>query len=108
MLTCLGGENISSVALESMLLTHPDILEVAVVAIPDEKFHERPKAYITVKDGREVTSQDVIHWAKYKSSISKFMVPAEVEVIDELPKTSTGKTQKVVLREWTKKGRVKR
>jgi acyl-coenzyme A synthetase/AMP-(fatty) acid ligase len=86
-----------------MLLTHPDILEVAVVAIPDEKFGERPKAYITVRDGRNLTGPDVVDWAKHKSNISKFMVPAEVEVIDVLPKTSTGKTQKMVLREMARK-----
>jgi len=100
-----GGENISSVALESMLATHPDILEVAVVAIPDKQWGERPKAYITVKEGRAVNEADVIDWAKHKSSISRFMVPAEVEVLDELPKTSTGKTKKVELRERARSGR---
>jgi acyl-coenzyme A synthetase/AMP-(fatty) acid ligase len=88
-----------------MLATHPDILEVAVVAITDKRWGERPKAYVTVKEGRQVRGQDVIDWAKHESSISKFMVPAEVEVIDELPKTSTGKTKKVVLREWAKTGK---
>ena len=90
-----------------MLATHPDILEVAVVAITDKQWGERPKAYITVKDGRTVSGQDIIDWAKHKSNISKFMVPAEVEVLDELPKTSTGKTKKVVLREWAKNGKRK-
>jgi acyl-coenzyme A synthetase/AMP-(fatty) acid ligase len=90
-----------------MLATHPDILEVAVVAITDKQWGERPKAYVTVKEGRQVHGQDVIDWAKHESSISKFMVPAEVEVIDELPKTSTGKTKKVVLREWAKTGKKK-
>jgi acyl-coenzyme A synthetase/AMP-(fatty) acid ligase len=86
-----------------MLATHPDILEVAVVAITDEKWGERPKAYITVKEGRGVDGKQVIGWAKHKSSISKFMVPAEVEVLEELPKTSTGKTKKVELRERARK-----
>jgi acyl-coenzyme A synthetase/AMP-(fatty) acid ligase len=90
-----------------MLATHPDILEVAVIAIADKQWGERPKAYITVKDGRHVKGQDIIDWAKHKSNISKFMVPAEVEVIDELPKTSTGKTKKTVLREWAKTGKKK-
>ncbi|KAF1996521.1 acetyl-CoA synthetase-like protein [Amniculicola lignicola CBS 123094] len=97
-----GGENISSVALESMLATHPSILEVGVVAVADSHWGERPKAYVTVKDGENLKGEDVIDWAKHKSDISKFMVPREVEVIRELPKTSTGKMKKNVLREWAK------
>ena len=101
----IGGENISSVALESMIITHPDILEAAIVAIKDEKWGERPKAYITVKEGKSLKGGDVIQWARDNSNISRFMVPAEVEVMKELPKTSTGKVQKNVLREWAKKGK---
>ena len=97
-----GGENISSVSLESMLAEHPDILEVGVVAVSDSHWGERPKAFITVKEGKKVQGSEVIEWAKRSSEISKFMVPREVEVIDELPKTSTGKVQKNVLRERVK------
>ncbi|MCJ1399531.1 hypothetical protein MMC11_002733 [Xylographa trunciseda] len=97
-----GGENISSVALESMLATHPDILEAAVVAIADSHWGERPKAFITVQSGKELRGEDVIEWAKHMSGISRFMVPREVEVVDELPKTSTGKLKKNVLRQWAK------
>ncbi|RYP15204.1 hypothetical protein DL765_005843 [Monosporascus sp. GIB2] len=100
-----GGENISSVALESMLVEHPDVLEAGVVAVPDSHWGERPKAYVTVKEGKTLDPQDLITWAKKQSAISKFMVPREVEVIRELPKTSTGKIQKTVLREWAKSGR---
>ncbi|TDZ27099.1 putative acyl-activating enzyme 1 [Colletotrichum spinosum] len=100
-----GGENISSVALESMLVQHPDLLEAAVVAIPDSHWGERPKAYVTVKEGRSLQASDLISWAKHQSNISKFMVPREVEVVEELPKTSTGKVKKNVLREWAKHGR---
>ncbi|KAJ9134428.1 AMP-binding domain protein [Pleurostoma richardsiae] len=99
-----GGENISSVALESMLVEHPDVLEAGVVAVPDSHWGERPKAYITVKEGKSLAGQDVIDWAKHQSSISKFMVPREVELVKELPKTSTGKIKKNVLREWAKHG----
>ncbi|OCL15271.1 acetyl-CoA synthetase-like protein, partial [Glonium stellatum] len=99
-----GGENISSVALESMLVTHPDILEAGVVAVPDSHWGERPKAFITVKPGHQLKGEDVVDWAKHKSDISKFMVPREVEIVDELPKTSTGKVKKNVLREWAKGG----
>ncbi|KXH30740.1 AMP-binding enzyme [Colletotrichum simmondsii] len=97
-----GGENISSVALEGMLVQHPDLLEAAVVAVPDSHWGERPKAYVTVKEGKSLKGEDLISWAKHQSNISKFMVPREVEVVDELPKTSTGKLKKNVLREWAK------
>ncbi|GKT73258.1 AMP-binding enzyme [Colletotrichum tofieldiae] len=97
-----GGENISSVALEGMLVQHPDLLEAAVVAVPDSHWGERPKAYVTVKQGKTLKGEDLISWAKHQSNISKFMVPREVEVVDELPKTSTGKLKKNVLREWAK------
>ncbi|OAQ70246.1 AMP-binding domain-containing protein [Pochonia chlamydosporia 170] len=99
-----GGENISSVALESMLVQHPDILEAGVVAVPDDHWGETPKAYVTVKEGKTVRGEDVISWAKHQSNISKFMVPKEVEVVKELPKTSTGKIKKNDLRDWAKKG----
>lgn len=88
-----------------MLVQHPDLLEAAVVAVPDSHWGERPKAYVTVKSGRSLTPEDLISWAKHQSNISKFMVPREVEVVQELPKTSTGKLKKNVLREWAKGGR---
>ncbi|KAI0022066.1 2-succinylbenzoate-CoA ligase [Xylariomycetidae sp. FL0641] len=100
-----GGENISSLALESMLVKHPDVLEAGVVAVSDEQWGERPKAYVTARADRVPDGQAVISWAKDQSSISRYMVPREVEVVAELPKTSTGKIQKNVLREWAKKGR---
>ncbi|KAK3333900.1 hypothetical protein B0T19DRAFT_140462 [Cercophora scortea] len=100
-----GGENISSVALESMLVEHPDVLEAGVVAVPDSHWGERPKAYITVKEtSKHLNPLDVIDWAKHQSAISKFMVPREVEIVKELPKTSTGKIKKTVLRQWAKTG----
>ena len=107
-LRLIGGENISSVALESMLVEHPAILEAGVVAVPDSHWGERPKAYVTVKGGVQQTEllrgSEVIEWARTHSAISKFMVPREVEIVRELPKTSTGKIKKNELREWAKKG----
>jgi acyl-coenzyme A synthetase/AMP-(fatty) acid ligase len=85
-----------------MLVHHPDVLEAGVVAVPDSHWGERPKAFITVKEGKDLKGQDLIEWAKHKSDISKFMVPREVEVVKELPKTSTGKLKKNVLRAWAK------
>lgn len=87
-----------------MLVEHPDVLEAGVVAVPDSHWGERPKAYLTIKEGKTLTGQEVIDWAKHQSAISKFMVPREVEIVKELPKTSTGKIKKNVLREWAKKG----
>jgi acyl-coenzyme A synthetase/AMP-(fatty) acid ligase len=87
-----------------MLVTHPDILEAGVVAVKDDQWGERPKAFVTVQPGKEMKGQDLIDWAKHNSNISKFMVPREVEVVKELPKTSTGKIKKNVLREWAKGG----
>jgi acyl-coenzyme A synthetase/AMP-(fatty) acid ligase len=97
-----GGENISSIALEAMLVQHPDVLEAGVVSVPDPDWGERPKAFITVKEGKQMKGEDLIRWAKEESPISKFMVPREVEVVGELPKTSTGKVKKNVLRQWAK------
>jgi acyl-coenzyme A synthetase/AMP-(fatty) acid ligase len=102
LISAIGGENISSVALESMLATHPDILEAGVVAVPDPTWGERPKAFITIIAGKHVDGKDIIEWAKYISGINRFMVPKEVEVVPELPKTSTGKIKKNVLREWAR------
>ncbi|KAJ4374534.1 hypothetical protein N0V86_007403 [Didymella sp. IMI 355093] len=99
-----GGENISSVALEGMLATHPSVLEVGVCAVADSHWGERPKAFVTTKDGTnsDALGDEVIQWAKEQSNISRFMVPREVVVVKELPKTSTGKIKKNVLREWAK------
>lgn len=92
-----------------MLVEHPAILEAGVVAVPDSHWGERPKAYVTVKAGGGVQTaalrgSEVIEWARTHSAISKFMVPREVEIVRELPKTSTGKIKKNELREWAKKG----
>lgn len=98
----IGGENISSVALESTLATHPEILEAGVVGVAHPHWGEIPKAFITVRAGSQLTGEDVINWAKHVSGMSKFMVPREVEVVPELPKTGTGKIKKNILREWAK------
>lgn len=95
-----GGENISSVALESMLVEHQDVLEAGVVSVPHEQWGETPVAFVTVKEGKTVSGEDIINWAKNESRISRFMVPKEVRIVQELPKTSTGKIQKKDLRQW--------
>ena len=89
-----------------MLVTHPDILEAACVAVADTHWGERPKAYVTVKSSasKSLTGEAIIAWARDHDGISRFMVPREVEILDELPKTSTGKLRKNVLRDWAKGG----
>ena len=90
-----GGENISSIEVEDALYRHPDILEAAVVARPDEKWGETPCAFVTVKAGATLTEKDVIEHCR--ANLAHFKCPKTV-VFTELPKTSTGKIQKFKLR----------
>ncbi len=90
-----GGENISSVEVENVLYEHPDILEVAVVGIPDEKWQEVPKAYITLRAGATATEKDIKNFCQ--QHLAKFKAPKAIE-FTALPKTATGKIQKHVLR----------
>jgi fatty-acyl-CoA synthase len=91
-----GGENISSIEVEQALLRHPAVLECAVIAIPDERWGERPKAFVTLKPGASATEQELMDFCR--AHIARFKCPAAID-FGELPKTSTGKVQKVVLRE---------
>jgi fatty-acyl-CoA synthase len=97
-----GGENISTIEVEQTVARHPAVLEVAVVAIPDEKWGERPKAFVTLKPGQSVTEPELIAFCR--ENLAHFKCPAAFE-FGELPKTSTGKIQKFVLRdrEWKAK-----
>ena len=90
-----GGENISSIEVEDALYKHPDIVEAAVVARPDEKWGETPCAFVTVKAGASLSEKDVIDWCR--ANLAHFKCPKTV-VFTELPKTSTGKIQKFKLR----------
>ncbi|MCA1719474.1 MAG: AMP-binding protein, partial [Actinobacteria bacterium] len=94
-----GGENISSIEIEQTLAEHPAVMEVAVTAMPDEQWGERPKAFVTLKGDEEPTEEELIDFVKER--IARFKAPAAIE-FTELPKTSTGKVQKYVLRdkEW--------
>jgi fatty-acyl-CoA synthase len=95
-----GGENISTVEVEQALMSHPDVLEVAVVGVPDEKWGERPKAFVIARAGSSPTAADLIEHVRRK--IAHYKAPRDVEIVPELPKTSTGKIQKFALRdlEW--------
>ncbi|MDF3606779.1 acyl-CoA synthetase [Paracoccus sp. DMF-8] len=91
-----GGENISSVEVEDVLYRHPAVMEAAVVARPDEKWGETPCAFVTVKPGQQITETDLLEFCR--QHMARFKVPKTV-VFTELPKTSTGKVQKFVLRD---------
>lgn len=91
-----GGENISSVEVEDVLYRHPAVLEAAVVARPDEKWGETPCAFVTVKPGETVDEASVIAFCR--QNMATFKTPKTV-VFCNLPKTSTGKVQKFVLRD---------
>ena len=91
-----GGENISSLEVEECLYRHPMVMEAAVVARPDEKWGETPCAFVVLKaDAVAVSADDIIGWCR--EHLARFKVPRTV-VFGELPKTSTGKIQKFVLR----------
>lgn len=92
-----GGENISTIEVEQAIMSHPAVLEAAVVAVPHDHWGERPKAFVVKKPGAAVESEDLI--VHVRSRIAKYKAPDEVEFVAELPKTSTGKIQKYVLRE---------
>jgi fatty-acyl-CoA synthase len=92
-----GGEWISTVALENALMGHPAIAEAAVIAIPDEKWSERPLAVCVLREGASATDDELReHLAP---SFAKFWLPDRFEFVDEIPKTAVGKFRKTALRE---------
>jgi len=92
-----GGEWISSAALENSLMDHPSILEAAVIAIPDDKWIERPFAYVVLKQGKDVSPDELNEFLSGR--FAKFWIPDGYKVIDAIPKTSVGKFLKSALRE---------
>ena len=99
-----GGENISTVEVESILYKHPDVMEVAVVPIPDEKWGEVPKAFVVPRPGSNPDAKSIIDFCK--ENLARFKAPKAVE-FGELPKTATGKIQKYKLREKEWEGRAR-
>jgi fatty-acyl-CoA synthase len=100
-----GGENISTQQVEKVLIRHDAVLEVAVVAVPDERWGEVPKAFVTLKPGRSVEPAELQAFAR--EHLAAFKVPKHY-AFGDLPKTSTGKIQKFVLRDREWAGRTKR
>jgi fatty-acyl-CoA synthase len=92
-----GGENISTIEVEQAILRHPAVLEAAVIGVPDERWGERPKAFVVCRDG-EAASADELR-GHVRGLLAHYKCPDVFELVDELPKTSTGKIQKYVLRE---------
>jgi fatty-acyl-CoA synthase len=91
-----GGENISSVEVEGVLLRHPAVQEVSVVGMPHEKWGESPHAYIVLKPGAQTNGEELRSFVR--EHLAHFKTPAWFSFLDELPKTATGKVQKYVLR----------
>jgi fatty-acyl-CoA synthase len=91
-----GGENIATIEVEQALTAHPRIVEAAVVGCHDEHWGEVPVAFVTTRGGEPVDLEELV--AFLRSRLARFKVPRRIDVIDELPKTGTGKIQKFVLR----------
>lgn len=94
-----GGENVSSIEVEAVLYQHPAVLEAAVVARPDNTWGETVCAFVALKEGHAATMEDIIKFCR--NHLPHYMAPRSV-VFAPLPKTSTGKVQKFVLREQAK------
>ena len=92
-----GGEWISSVELENALMGHPEVAQAAVIAVPDERWGERPLAVVVRKPGSEVGEAEVV--ASVAGKFPKWWLPERVEFVDEIPMTATGKFSKRLLRE---------
>jgi fatty-acyl-CoA synthase len=101
-----GGENISSIEVEGVLYEHPAVIEAAVIAIPHEKWGETPHAVVVVRDGATVTEDEIIAFARER--LAHFKAPTSVSFVKELPKTASGKIQKVHLRKefWKSKSKL--
>jgi len=91
-----GGENISSVEVEGVLLRHPAVQEAAIVGLPHERWGEAPHAFVVLRTGAAVSEDELLKFAR--EHLAHFKAPHSVTFVDELPKTATGKIQKYVLR----------
>ncbi|XP_059633368.1 butanoate--CoA ligase AAE1 [Cornus florida] len=94
-----GGENISTIEVESVLFTHPVVLDAAIVGRPDDHWGETPCAFVKLKDGCNASADEIIKYCRDR--LPHYMAPRTV-VFEDLPKTSTGKTQKFILKEKAK------
>ncbi len=102
----VGADHVSSNEVEQALLLHPDVADVAVVGVPHEKVGETPKAFIVLKEGSKIKARQLLSFCR--EHLAGFKCPTEIEFISSLPRTSTGKIQKYVLREREWAGQEKR
>ncbi len=98
-----GGENVSSIEVEDVIFSHPDVAEVAVIGVPDEKWGETIKALVVRTEGSELTEQELIDYCK--SKVARYKAPSSVEFREVLARTATGKLQKFKLRQQYWQGR---
>jgi fatty-acyl-CoA synthase len=100
-----GGENVSSIEVEDAIFSHPAVVEVAVIGVPDERWGETIKALIVIAEGESVTEAEIITWCKER--LARYKAPTSVEILEGIPRTATGKVQKFKLREpyWRDSGR---
>ncbi|ATQ30225.1 acyl-CoA synthetase [Rhodococcus ruber] len=91
-----GGENISTVEVEQAIVAHPAVADVAVVGVPDDKWGERPKAFVLVRPGSEVSAEELI--AHTRGLLAGYKIPRDIVFASDLPRTSTGKVRKNELR----------
>jgi fatty-acyl-CoA synthase len=94
-----GGENVASVEVEQAIESHPAVREVAVVGVPDDRWGEVPRAFVTLVPGASVDEAALIAWVRER--LAPFKTPKSVVILPELPKGGTGKIQKQALRGWT-------
>jgi fatty-acyl-CoA synthase len=101
-----GGENISSIEVEGVLYQHPGVLDAAIVAAPDERWGEIPKAVVVCKPGIVLEESELIKFCRER--LAHYKCPRSVEFVEALPRTATGKVQKAVLRDRYWAGRTKK
>ena len=101
-----GGENISTIEVEAAIASHPAVLEVAVVGVPSDRWGERPKAIVVLREGHNPTESEIIEHVHGR--IARYKAPDRVSFVEALPKTSTGKIKKFELREAEWQGRESR
>jgi fatty-acyl-CoA synthase len=98
-----GGENISTIEVEQALAAHPDVVEAAVIGVPDERWGEIPVAFVVVRDGAAPSTEELQDFVRGR--IARYKVPRRIVHCEALPKTATGKIQKFELRGDARLGR---
>ncbi|MCX5804567.1 MAG: long-chain fatty acid--CoA ligase [Proteobacteria bacterium] len=96
-----GGENVYPAGIEKVLLSHQAIVDIAVVGVPDEKWGEVGRAFIVVRNGHSITTDEIYQFLKDK--LAKYKIPKYIEFVDKLPKTASGKIKKLLLKETENK-----